>query len=265
MLRLLSFAVLLIVCSIAAGASDLQRIVSGTHSCVEIPIACNSSYSGALTAGHDCFITGANVYADGLTFLGLSGVEVEIAMNSTAFDPLLILGDSDANVVADDDDSGPGLNALIQATLPKDDEYLIVATSAFSFQTGPYTLELSCSSSGGSCIPSATAMCLNNNRFRVSATFLTPGGQSGNGQVVKLTEDTGYLWFFSATNVEVVVKVLNACGLNNRYWVFAGGLTNVNTIITVTDTQTGTTKTYTNPQSTPFQPIQDTGALPTCP
>jgi len=117
----------------------------------------------------------------------------------------------------------------------------------------------------GVCVPSATAMCLNNNRFRVSATFLTSGGQSGNAQVVKLTDDTGYLWFFSSTNVEAVVKVLNACSLNNRYWVFAGGLTNVRTVITVTDTQTGTTKPYTNPQNTPFQPIQDTSAFATCP
>lgn len=265
--RLLSLtAVLLIVGSTAVRASDLQHIVSGTHSCVEIPIACNSTYLGALTAGHDCFISSDNVYADGLTFLGLSGMEVEIAMNSTAFDPLLILGDSGANLVAFDDDSGPGFNALIETTLPKNDEFLIVATSAFSFQTGPYTLELSCSGgSGGGCIPNATAMCLNNNRYRVSATFLTPGGQSGNAQVVKLTDDTGYLWFFSATNVEVVVKVLNACGVNNRYWVFAGGLTNVQTILTITDTQSGFTKSYTNPQSTPFQPLQKTGDFATCP
>jgi hypothetical protein len=118
---------------------------------------------------------------------------------------------------------------------------------------------------GGACSPSATAMCLNDNRFRVSATHEAPGQPIGNAQVVKLTDDTGYLWFFSATNVEAVVKVLNACGLNNRYWVFAGGLTNVRTVITVTDTDTGAVKTYTNPQGTAFQPIQDTSAFATCP
>jgi len=31
--------------------------------------------------------------------------------------------------------------------------------------------------------------------------------------------------------------------------------------ITVTDTHTGATQTYENPQSTPFQPIQDTAAF----
>jgi len=47
--------------------------------------------------------------------------------------------------------------------------------------------------------------------------------------------------------------------------VFAGGPTDVNVVVTVTDTQTGATRTYTNPQSIAFQPIQDTGAFPSCP
>ena len=63
----------------------------------------------------------------------------------------------------------------------------------------------------------------------------------------------------------MVIKVLNGCGLNLRYWTFAGGLTDVNVVMTVTDTQTGAVKTYTNPQGAPFQPIQDTDAFATCP
>ena len=62
-----------------------------------------------------------------------------------------------------------------------------------------------------------------------------------------------------------MVKILNGCGTGGHYWVFAGGLTNVNVVITVTDTQTNTTKTYTNPANTVFNPIQDTGAFATCP
>jgi hypothetical protein len=130
----------------------------------------------------------------------------------------------------------------------------------------PYSNTASATTFGGAtgCTPSSTVMCLNQDRFSVRATFDT-GENSGVAEVVELTSDTGYLWFFSDSNVEAVVKVLNACGLNNRYWVFAGGLTNVNTVITVTDTQTGASKSYVNPQGTPFQPIQDTGAFATCP
>ena len=117
----------------------------------------------------------------------------------------------------------------------------------------------------GACNASATAMCLNNGRFRVVADFLTPQGQSGNAQMIKLTDDSGYMWFFQASNIEAVVKVLNGCGVNGHYWFFAGGLTNVQVNITVTDTQTGEVRFYTNPQGRAFQPIQDTRAFTTCP
>jgi hypothetical protein len=88
---------------------------------------------------------------------------------------------------------------------------------------------------------------------------------SGNGQAVRLTGDTGYFWFFGSTNVEAVVKVINACSFSQKFWVFAGGLTNVNVVLTLRDTKSGTVKTYTNPLNTAFQPVQDTGAFATCP
>jgi hypothetical protein len=114
------------------------------------------------------------------------------------------------------------------------------------------------------CVPSTTAMCLQGQRFEVTATFMAAGSPQGDAQTVPLTTDSGYLWFFANTNVEAIVKVLDACSLNQHFWVFAGGLTNVATAITVTDTQTGASRTYKNPLNTPFAPLQDTAALP-CP
>jgi 6-phosphogluconolactonase len=115
------------------------------------------------------------------------------------------------------------------------------------------------------CIPSPTALCLNNSRFQVTATFDAGGGNSGMAHVGTLTSDTGYLWFFSSDNVEAVVKVLDACGFNGHYWVFAGGLTNVKVTITVTDTEAHVSRQYLNPANTTFQPVQDTSAFATCP
>ena len=115
------------------------------------------------------------------------------------------------------------------------------------------------------CVANATTLCLKDSRYKVQAQWFTRDGASGAGQVIPLTSDTGAFWFFSSSNVEMVIKVLNGCGLNSRYWTFAGGLTDVNVILTVTDTQTGAVKTYINPQGTPFQPIQDTSAFATCP
>jgi hypothetical protein len=120
------------------------------------------------------------------------------------------------------------------------------------------------SSGTSNCLPGDAHLCLAGNRFQVSATWTTSTG-SGAGHAVSLTPDTGYFWFFDSTNVEVVLKVLNACSFNQRFWVFAGGLTNVQVHLTVTDTMTGTVKAYDNPQGRAFQPVQDTSAFAACP
>jgi hypothetical protein len=118
---------------------------------------------------------------------------------------------------------------------------------------------------GSGCQDDASHVCLQQGRFRVSAAWQTAQGAAGAGQAVRLTPDTGYFWFFDASNLEIVVKVLDGCALApGRFWVFAGGLTNVAVQMTVADTMTGATKTYRNRQGTPFAPLQDTAAFP-CP
>lgn len=119
-------------------------------------------------------------------------------------------------------------------------------------------------SGGGPCVPSSTSLCLNNGRFRVTAAWQSPT-QSGQGAGMLLTSDTGYFSFFSPNNVEVVVKVLNGCAINAKYWVFAAGLTNVQVTLTLTDTQTGAIVVKSNSQGVAFQPVQDTTTFQTCP
>ncbi len=116
----------------------------------------------------------------------------------------------------------------------------------------------------GSCIPSSTALCLGQGRFRIDATFATGSGQSGSAHPFPLTDDTGYFWFFRETNVELLIKVLDGCSLNDRFWMFAAGLTNVEVDITITDTETGSSKTYRSPKGNSFDPILDSNALDTC-
>lgn len=115
------------------------------------------------------------------------------------------------------------------------------------------------------CTADATTLCLNDGRFQVTTRWETRQGTAGDGMAVPLTSDTGYFWFFNTNNVEMVIKVLNACPGRNRYWVFAGGLTNVKVEIRVVDTAQGAEKVYTNPLVVPFQPLQDTDAFATCP
>jgi hypothetical protein len=99
----------------------------------------------------------------------------------------------------------------------------------------------------GLCFATPTALCLNASRFRVEVAWQVPAqGSSGEGIAVPLTSDTGHFWFFSANNVELVVKVVDGRGYNGHYWVFSGALSDVAYTITVTDTLTGAVRTYSN-------------------
>ncbi|HSM51409.1 MAG TPA: SBBP repeat-containing protein, partial [Thermoanaerobaculia bacterium] len=103
------------------------------------------------------------------------------------------------------------------------------------------------------CTPSATTACLQDGRFEVTVEYRTQTG-SGPGQVMEFagarTENTDsvFYWFFTPTNYEMGLKVLDACvpALGNRYWVFVSGLTDQGWRVTVRDTATGLTRDYTN-------------------
>ncbi|HYL05113.1 MAG TPA: hypothetical protein VE075_03685 [Thermoanaerobaculia bacterium] len=124
------------------------------------------------------------------------------------------------------------------------------------------------------CTPGSQTLCISDqpgdHRFQVTSTFATSqgGGQSGNGGAIDLTPvsvtEGGLFWFFGAANPEMLIKVLDGCGLNNHFWVFYAAVTNVGFHVTVKDTKTGHTATYVNPDLTAAAPVQDTSAL-TCP
>ncbi len=115
--------------------------------------------------------------------------------------------------------------------------------------------------SNGTCSSAATTLCLNDNRFSVAVSWRVPDqGRSGDGTSVPLSGDTGLFWFFDASNIELVVKVLDGTGVNGSYWVFYAGLSDVEYTITVTDMKTGRVKTYDN-QSGSLASVADTSAF----
>lgn len=111
------------------------------------------------------------------------------------------------------------------------------------------------------CSPSSTALCLSSGRFEVQVAWKDFQNNTGNGQAVRLTADTGYFWFFGASNVELVVKVLDARAYNGHFWVFYGALTNVEYEMTVRDTVTEDLQIYSNPSGR-FGSVGDTLAFP---
>lgn len=118
-------------------------------------------------------------------------------------------------------------------------------------------------------VTTATTLCLHD-RFTVRAfwrTNPTPGAPTdGQAQVVGCANDgSGLFWFFSSTNWEVMVKAINGCGLNNRWWVFSAATTNVFYRLEVTDVTMGESKIYFNYPGPPAPAVTDTSALAVCP
>jgi hypothetical protein len=217
-----------------------------------------------------CYDSVINSYEDVYNLNGIAGQTVNIDYSSTAYEVFLWMEGVDKTIVSHISSSGVS-RQTISYTLPTTRAYKLEVETLYGpgdsdVHSGPYTLVVTLGSGTpgpSGCIESSTTICLNS-RFAVSASWRTHDS-SGNGQGLRITSDTGYFTFFSTSNVEVVIKVLNGCGLNSKYWVFAGGLTNVNVTLTIRDTLTGTTWTKTNPIDTAFLPIQDTGAFATCP
>jgi hypothetical protein len=115
------------------------------------------------------------------------------------------------------------------------------------------------------CNPGPTTLCVQNERFLVRTFWRLGQGSYIAGNTVQMTSDTGYFWFFDPANVEMVVKVLDGCTVNGHHWVFAGGLTDVHVVWTVTDTNSGFVTTYVNPAGAAFVPVQDTRLRALCP
>lgn len=121
--------------------------------------------------------------------------------------------------------------------------------------------------SAPACVPDEHALCLADGRFRVEVEWSSPGGEPEDAHATEVSDDSGEFWFFNPGNVELIVKVLDACSLEGfgNFWVFSSGLTDRGVEISVTDTETGAEKEYESAALAPFAPILDTAAFQTCP
>ena len=124
------------------------------------------------------------------------------------------------------------------------------------------------SDSGGSCESSDERLCLLKDRFSVEVSFIDPNvsdpeaDPEGTATVAPSlgTANTGFFWFFNQENIELAVKVLDGRGINGRFWLLYGALSDVEYEIVVTDTVTGESKTYRNEAGSICGEV-DTGAF----
>ena len=118
----------------------------------------------------------------------------------------------------------------------------------------------------GTAFTNAQTLCLNDDRFEVSARFRT--ASSGETDATGVDADRRLrllLVFRSREHRGRHQGPARLLAQQPAYWVFATGLTNVEVTLLVSDTETDTVETYINQLGVPFAPIQDTSAFATCP
>jgi hypothetical protein len=109
-------------------------------------------------------------------------------------------------------------------------------------------------------------LCLQG-RFLITTTFRTataPGSSDGMAHVVVAGANSGIFWFFSSDNWEVMVKAINACTLNNRFWIYSAATTDRFYRMEVFDTRGFRNKIYFNYPGSPAPAVTDSSAFATC-
>ncbi len=96
-------------------------------------------------------------------------------------------------------------------------------------------------------------------RFQATADW-SSSRDSGRAYFLDISADTGAFYFFRPENIEIVLKVLNGCSINNHYWVYLSGLTDLATTVRVS--HGFGIATYTKALGVPFTTVRDLRAFP---
>lgn len=114
----------------------------------------------------------------------------------------------------------------------------------------------------GTCRRDETTLCFHDGRFEVTGTWTTIDGGFGSMQASDLgRRDSAAFHFFAPDNLEILLKMLDACEGNGRYWMFYSATTDVGFDLRVRDTLTGIERTYSNGAGSPAQPTFDTATF----
>jgi hypothetical protein len=80
-----------------------------------------------------------------------------------------------------------------------------------------------------------TELDLLNGRFAVFTSWVDAKGIHQAARAVKLSDNSGYFWFFDSGNVEVTIKILDGRPVNGHFWVFIASMTTVQFTVSIFD------------------------------
>ncbi len=128
--------------------------------------------------------------------------------------------------------------------------YAVTLTARNGFSTITNSKAVTVGSPSRACESSVASLCFNRGRFAVTLLSRDPRTERiGAGQAIPQNNIFGYFSLPALTNdaanPEVFVKVLDGRAVNGNFWVFFGGLTDLEYTVTVLDIATRRVKSYT--------------------
>jgi Protein of unknown function (DUF1566) len=120
------------------------------------------------------------------------------------------------------------------------------------------------------CTPSDTTLCLLGGRFSASLQW-NDGSGTRDAYVAQSKTDgsnsaAGLFYFYpsDSANWEVLVKVIDGCNSNSRFWTLVSASTGFGWTLSVRDEATGTFKTFSHPLDGKASGVSDFAAFATC-
>jgi hypothetical protein len=208
---------------------------------------------------------------DGMLFLYRNGFN-----SASPLSNLIALDDDD------DDTYGIGTSRIDSIQLFANNDYFLVTAGYNNGDFGTFTNTITCDEPatrvlvGYGQFGDNTASAydgryaqLGNGRFEVSVSGFNFASTPFVGRTAPLaSNDSALFYFFTAANFELLVKVVDGCALNSRFWIFYAATTNVDFTLKVTDTFIPgpfNYITYHNPLGTQLATsVADTDAFDTC-
>lgn len=142
---------------------------------------------------------------------------------------------------------------LIQGTYPLADDCPTSMPRSFKLPVGPlpageYRLQVEMAHEGGHPAFASGGYALHvepgtdklllragPSTFEVEVAWINQhgGGATGKGRPVRLSEESGYFWFFDPEIGEVTIKILDGRELTSHFWIFLASMTDVDVTVTV--------------------------------
>lgn len=127
-------------------------------------------------------------------------------------------------------------------------------------------------STQAACLPSSTQLCLLQGRFAATLKW-SDGGAGGLRDAFVATPKTdsggsasGLFYFYDQDpdNWEVLVKMIDGCRTNGRFWTLVSASTGFRWRLEVVDTSTGTSRIYEHPLDGLASGVSDFAAFSMC-